>query len=148
MDLLREFLTSSGLIDTITTYAGGMTDTERKEAIRGVEEAPGTAAILLQLQAGGVGLNLQCCDRVVFLSPWWTFALIDQASARAVRMGQTKQVAVWFVRLKEEETLNIDKFMNARVREKSALSQQFFSIVDRTFNSQEPIPEPVNSDEE
>ncbi len=91
---------------------------------------------------------MQCCDRVVFLSPWWTFALIDQAIARAVRMGQTKQVAVWFVRLKEEETLNIDKFMNARVREKSALSQQFFSIVDRTFNSQEPIPEPVNSDEE
>ncbi len=148
MDLLREFLTSSGLIDTITTYAGGMTDTERKEAIKGVEEAPGTAAILLQLQAGGVGLNLQCCDRVVFLSPWWTFALIDQAIARAVRMGQTKQVAVWFVRLKEEETLNIDKFMNARVREKSALSQQFFSIVDRTFNSLEPIPEPVNYDEE
>ncbi len=148
MDLLKEFLTASGLIDTVTTYAGGMTDAERTAAIRGVEEAPGSAAILLQLQAGGVGLNLQCCDRVIFLSPWWTFALIDQAIARAVRMGQTKQVTVWFVRLKEEETLNIDKFMNARVREKSALSQQFFSIVDRTFNSKEPVPEPVDSDEE
>lgn len=148
IELLKEFLTSSGLIDTITTYAGGMNDVERAAAIKGVEDAPGTAAILLQLQAGGVGLNLQCCDRVVFLSPWWTFALIDQAIARAVRMGQTKQVAVWFIRLKEEETLNIDKFMNARVREKSALSQQFFSIVDRTFNSKEPVPEPVDSDDE
>ncbi len=148
MDLLKEFLTTSGLITTITTYAGGMNEWERRLAIRGVEEAPGSAAILLQLQAGGVGLNLQCCDRVVFLSPWWTFALIDQAIARAVRMGQTKTVAVWFVRLKEEETLNIDKFMNARVREKSALSQQFFSIVDRTYNPDASLPEPVDSDDE
>lgn len=142
MELLRDFLLSTGLIKTITTYGGGMNELERREAIRGIEEATETSAILLQLQAGGVGLNLQCCDRVVFLSPWWTFALIDQAMARAVRMGQTKQVAVWFVRLKEEETLNIDRFMNARVREKSALSEMFFSIVDRTFNSQEPAPVP------
>lgn len=151
MDLLRDFLISTGLIKTITTYGGGMNDYERRLAIRGIEDATETSAILLQLQAGGVGLNLQCCDRVVFLSPWWTFALIDQAIARAVRMGQTKQVDVWLVRLKEEETLNIDRFMNARVREKSALSDMFFSIVDRTFNSEEPPSVPdsdYDSDED
>jgi SNF2 family DNA or RNA helicase len=61
--------------------------------------------------SGGVGLNLQHFDRVVFMGPWWTAALMDQAIGRAVRIGQTKKVLVHHLVLKEEESTNIDLMM-------------------------------------
>ena len=59
--------------------------------------------LLVQLQSGGTGLNLQHFDRIIFTGPWWTKALMEQAVGRAVRIGQTKQVVVYHLRLKAEE---------------------------------------------
>ncbi len=141
--MLREFLTENKLVDTVTEYYGALNQSQRRESIKEVETAPGSAAILLQLQAGGVGLNLQCCDRVVFLSPWWTSALMDQAIARAVRMGQREVVRVWHVCLEEEETLNIDRFITTRAEYKQELAAWFFSIVHRQAALSLPIPPPA-----
>ena len=107
-----------------------MSQGERAAAIEELEEADHPAAILLQLQAGGVGLNLQCCDRVFFLSPWWTSALMEQAIARAVRMGQKEVVHVYQLALETEEdssVRNIDRIINSRAEYKAELAEQFFS---------------------
>jgi SNF2 family DNA or RNA helicase len=50
--------------------------------------------MLLSLRAGGVGLNLQAADTVVFLDTDWNPQIDLQAQARAHRMGQTKPVLV------------------------------------------------------
>jgi SNF2 family DNA or RNA helicase len=47
-----------------------------------------------QIQAGGVGLNLQAASVVILMEPQWKATAEDQAIARAHRMGQTRRVVV------------------------------------------------------
>ena len=49
---------------------------------------------LISLKAGGVGLNLTAADTVIHYDPWWNPAVEDQATDRAHRIGQDKQVFV------------------------------------------------------
>ena len=50
--------------------------------------------VLISLKAGGTGLNLIGADTVIHLDPWWNVAAQDQASDRAHRIGQEKNVEV------------------------------------------------------
>ena len=50
---------------------------------------------LISLKAGGVGLNLTQADTVIHYDPWWNPAVETQATDRAHRIGQTKQVMVY-----------------------------------------------------
>jgi SNF2 family DNA or RNA helicase len=50
---------------------------------------------LISLKAGGVGLNLTAADTVIHYDPWWNPAAENQATDRAHRIGQTKQVFVY-----------------------------------------------------
>ena len=93
--------------------------------------------LLVQLQAGGVGLNLQHFDRVVFMGPWWTAAIMDQAIGRAVRIGQTKKVMVHHLVLKEEETFNIDKLMLEKAESKRDLCAK---ILDLARDNKSSVP--------
>lgn len=49
---------------------------------------------LISLKAGGVGLNLTGADTVIHYDPWWNPAAEDQATDRAHRIGQERQVFV------------------------------------------------------
>ncbi|HTH41490.1 MAG TPA: SNF2-related protein [Rhodocyclaceae bacterium] len=50
---------------------------------------------LVSLKAGGVGLNLTAADTVIHYDPWWNPAVENQATDRAHRIGQTKNVFVY-----------------------------------------------------
>jgi SNF2 family DNA or RNA helicase len=50
---------------------------------------------LISLKAGGTGLNLTAADTVIHYDPWWNPAVEDQATDRAHRIGQTKNVFVY-----------------------------------------------------
>ena len=80
---------------------------------------------LIQLKAGSTGLNLQQYDRIIFVSPWWTPSEMEQAKARAVRIGQTKVVKIYFLQLNSETKFNIDKFMMDKVFAKKELADRF-----------------------
>ena len=49
---------------------------------------------LISLKAGGTGLNLTGADVVIHYDPWWNLAVQNQATDRAHRIGQTRQVTV------------------------------------------------------
>ena len=49
---------------------------------------------LISLKAGGTGLNLTGADLVIHYDPWWNPAAEDQATDRAHRIGQTRDVTV------------------------------------------------------
>ena len=49
---------------------------------------------LISLKAGGTGLNLIGADMVIHLDPWWNSSAESQATDRAYRIGQTKNVNV------------------------------------------------------
>jgi len=50
---------------------------------------------LISLKAGGAGVNLTAADTVIHFDPWWNPAAEQQASDRAHRIGQDKQVFVY-----------------------------------------------------
>ena len=132
MAIIRKSLLSDGLVadDHILMYHGGLNQTERTDVLNLSKETCQRTVLLLQLQAGGVGLNLQEYDRILFVSPWWTSALIDQAIARAVRMGQTSVVHVYHLQLAAEmhNSLNIDKLVHAKAHQKRAMLARLFSL--------------------
>ncbi|MCY4754474.1 DEAD/DEAH box helicase [Pelomonas aquatica] len=74
---------------------------------------------LISLKAGGTGLNLPQADVVIHYDPWWNPAVEAQATARAHRIGQTRQVLVY--RLVAEGT--IEERMLALQARKAALAQ-------------------------
>ncbi|MBP3540877.1 MAG: DEAD/DEAH box helicase, partial [Clostridia bacterium] len=58
---------------------------------------------LISLKAGGTGLNLTGADLVIHYDPWWNPAAEDQATDRAHRIGQTKDVDV--IKLIAQDTI-------------------------------------------
>lgn len=53
------------------------------------------SVMLVSLKAGGTGLNLVGADIVIHLDPWWNLAAEDQATDRAHRIGQKRNVTVF-----------------------------------------------------
>ena len=49
---------------------------------------------MISLKAGGVGLNLTAADTVIHYDPWWNPAVENQATDRAFRIGQRRNVQV------------------------------------------------------
>jgi SNF2 family DNA or RNA helicase len=125
IELLAAHLRAEGLVEHIFSYDGSMTKAAQDAAISGAKAARGRTALLLQIHAGGVGLNLQEFDRVVFLSNWWTAAAQEQAIARAVRMGQKKVVQIHHLLLAEEMSENIDRRLVESVAKKRMIAEKF-----------------------
>jgi SNF2 family DNA or RNA helicase len=67
---------------------------ERESRVQAFRKAPKNAVFLIQIRAGGVGLNLQEASRVYITSPAWNPATELQAIGRADRTGQTRTVHV------------------------------------------------------
>ncbi len=132
MEMLQDYLMSEcALVREVSLYHGGMSLKEKEKALETSKEmliGSQQEVLLVQLQSGGVGLNLQHCDRIVFMGPWWTAALMDQAIGRAVRIGQTEQVEVHHLILKEEASMNIDKKMLSAAEKKRDLCTRFLSL--------------------
>lgn len=67
---------------------------DRESIIHGFKESSAPAVFIIQIKAGGVGLNLQEATRVYITHPSWNPATELQAIARAYRTGQTQKVYV------------------------------------------------------
>lgn len=129
MNLIAHHLVDNGIVEEneIQMYHGGMTHGARNQALDAAKSDE-CRVLLIQLHSGGVGLNLQEFDRCVFMSPWWTSALMDQAIARAVRMGQHRVVRVIHLKLAEERTMNIDRLISDKARFKKAALETIFRM--------------------
>lgn len=69
---------------------------------------------LISLKAGGAGLNLTGADVVIHYDPWWNLAAQNQATDRAHRIGQTRQVTVYKLLLKDTIEEKILELQNAK----------------------------------
>ena len=67
---------------------------KRKEVVRRFQEDEAIGFFVLSLKAGGAGLNLTAASHVVHFDRWWNPAVENQATDRAFRIGQTKNVLV------------------------------------------------------
>ena len=73
---------------------GGTSKQQRDELVQRFQQDQEPALFLLSLKAAGTGLTLTAANHVVHVDRWWNPAVEDQATDRAFRIGQTKNVQV------------------------------------------------------
>jgi SNF2 family DNA or RNA helicase len=73
---------------------GGTPRKARDEMIARFQGEHGPPVFVLSLKAGGLGLNLTNANRVFHFDRWWNPAVENQATDRAFRIGQTRDVLV------------------------------------------------------
>ncbi len=91
LDIIKGWLDKDGIK---YSYLTGSTK-DRKEVVNEFNSNPKIPIFLISLKAGGTGLNLTGADYVIHYDPWWNPAVEDQATDRAHRIGQTKNVFVY-----------------------------------------------------
>jgi superfamily II DNA or RNA helicase len=73
----------------------GETDVKKRQAlVQQFQENERVPFFVLSLKAGGSGLNLTAASHVIHFDRWWNPAVENQATDRAFRIGQTKNVLV------------------------------------------------------
>src|SRR5207237_7302096 len=97
----------------------GETDVKkRKEVVRRFQEDEAVGFFVLSLKAGGAGLNLTAASHVAHFDRWWNPAVENQATDRAFRIGQRKNVFVHkFVALG-----TLEERIDAMIEDKQRLS--------------------------
>jgi non-specific serine/threonine protein kinase len=73
---------------------GGTPVAERKKLVDRFQHEDGPPFFVLSLKAGGSGLNLTAASHVIHFDRWWNPAVENQATDRAFRIGQKKNVMV------------------------------------------------------
>ena len=91
LELLAQDLREAGI--AFYTLTGSTPKLERIRLVNAFNEGD-VPVFLISLKAGGTGLNLTGADVVIHYDPWWNLAVQNQATDRAHRIGQTKQVTV------------------------------------------------------
>ena len=91
LQLLKSELEAAGLQ---FCYLDGSSK-DRMAQVDRFQEDDTIPVFLISLKAGGTGLNLTAADVVLHFDPWWNPAAEAQASDRAHRIGQDKQVTVY-----------------------------------------------------
>ena len=67
---------------------------QRKDLVRQFQDDDNVPFFVLSVKAGGTGLNLTAASHVIHFDRWWNPAVENQATDRAFRIGQNKNVLV------------------------------------------------------
>ncbi len=92
--LLQKYLQDLFGGEVLFLYGGTPAKQRDRMIARFQEERHGPAIFVLSLKAGGLGLNLTRANHVFHFDRWWNPAVENQATDRAFRIGQTKDVWV------------------------------------------------------
>lgn len=122
-DLLESTL-SEHFGPTVQFVHGGTPTKRRADMVqRFQEDSDGPALFILSLKAGGTGLNLTRANHVFHFDRWWNPAVEDQATDRAFRIGQTRNVQVHkFVCVG-----TLEERIDAMIEDKKALAESVVS---------------------
>ena len=112
MAVIAEFFESRNI--ECARYEGRLSVFEREDVLSSFRSPEGPRVLLIQMQCGSCGLNLQAATRVYIMRPQWNPAVEYQAIGRAHRSGQTRRVVV--TRLLAEDT--VDDVMARRQMDK------------------------------
>ena len=99
---------------------GGTSRKQRDALVAQFQEADEPALFLLSLKAGGTGLNLTAANHVIHVDRWWNPAVEDQATDRAFRIGQRRDVQV----RKFVCVGTLEEKIDAMIEQKKALAEQ------------------------
>lgn len=92
-DLLERFITER-FGERPMFYHGGSSVNQRNEMVERFQHNRADKIFILSLKAAGTGLNLTAASHVIHYDLWWNPAVENQATDRAYRIGQKKNVMV------------------------------------------------------
>ena len=102
---------------------GGTSKKRRDDLVTSFQSGDGPPLFLLSLRAGGTGLNLTAANHVIHLDRWWNPAVENQATDRAFRIGQKRNVQV----RKFICTGTLEEKIDEMIEEKKALANLVIS---------------------
>ncbi len=102
---------------------GGTPVKERQKIVEQFQQEDGPPFLILTVKAGGTGLNLTAASHVVHFDRWWNPAVENQATDRAFRIGQKKNVLVHKFVCKG----TVEEKIDALINEKKALSDNILA---------------------
>jgi len=117
--LLQAYLRDSFGSEVLFLYGGTPAKQRDRMIARFQEESHGPAIFVLSLKAGGLGLNLTRANHVFHFDRWWNPAVENQATDRAFRIGQTRDV--WVHKFISIGTL--EERIDALIESKQALAE-------------------------
>ena len=102
------------LLTTPLFLKGSQTKKKRDELVDSFQNDPKHKIFILSLKAGGVGLNLTEANHVIHYDLWFNPAVENQATDRAFRIGQKRNVSVYRFITKDSFEEKIDKMIKAK----------------------------------
>jgi SNF2 family DNA or RNA helicase len=91
--MLRPYL-AAHLDRPVLWLHGGLPKAQRDDLVERFQTGDEPMIFLLSLKAAGTGLNLTAANHVIHVDRWWNPAVEDQATDRAFRIGQSRNVQV------------------------------------------------------
>jgi superfamily II DNA or RNA helicase len=104
------------------TSASSASANSRQKRIKAFQEGTGFGVIILSPLAVGFGVNIQAANHVIHFTRTWNPAKEDQATDRAYRIGQTKDVFVYYPVVVAEDFVTFDAKLDTLLEWKRGLS--------------------------
>ncbi|ANI78201.1 Non-specific serine/threonine protein kinase [Sphingobium sp. EP60837] len=114
------------IINGDTTAVGSSIDSRQKR-IRAFQEQPGFGVIVLSPVAVGFGVNMQAANHVIHFTRTWNPAKEDQATDRAYRIGQTKDVFVYYPTVSAGDFKTFDVKLDELLERKRSLASDMLN---------------------
>ncbi|MFN8224189.1 MAG: DEAD/DEAH box helicase [Gaiellales bacterium] len=99
---------------TVGFFHGGLAARRREELVTSFSDPAGPSLLVVSIRAGGRGLNLPAANHVFHFDRWWNPAVEQQATDRAYRFGQTKDVTVYSLICKATLEERIDELLESK----------------------------------
>ncbi len=99
-------------------------EVQKKSILGKFQKNSGFGALVLSPRCAGMGLNLQEANHVIHLTRWWNPAVEDQATCRAYRTGQKKNVHIYYFVANHF----FEEALNERLKEKRKMRKNLFDL--------------------
>ncbi|GAA98058.1 uncharacterized protein L969DRAFT_355593 [Mixia osmundae IAM 14324] len=113
---------------------GTMDQQTREQTIDLFQSDDEVTVMLLSLQVGSLGLNLTAASQCFLMDPWWASAIETQAVDRVWRIGQTRDVKIFHMRMEnsiEQRVIEIQQRKEAIVNQAFAGTANAITIQQR-----------------
>ena len=111
LDLIEKELRNEDISYYVLT---GATNKIKRHQLVNAFQNDNTNVFLISLKAGGTGLNLTAASIVIHYDPWWNMSAQNQATDRAYRIGQTNNVQVYKLIMKNSIEEKIQKLQEQK----------------------------------
>ncbi|OHT14118.1 SNF2 family N-terminal domain containing protein [Tritrichomonas foetus] len=128
LDKVRDIVLSKIQGLTYDFFDGRVNEKDRPLVLERFNREDGPDLLLLTTSIGGLGLNLQVANNVIFMENSWNFTEDDQAMARAHRMGQRRTVTVF--------NLITSGTIESRIIEKQQMKRKMVKTIINEDNDQ------------